>query len=70
MPKGPKPVDPKKVVPIATTHIAETTAKPAATTAPATTAPKKESIDDIIAKGYEKVGYVALYNNTDKYKGK
>ena len=70
MSKGPKTVDPKKVVPIATTNAPETTTKPAATTAPATTAPKKESIDDIIAKGYEKVGYVALYNNADKYKGK
>ena len=70
MPKGPKKVEPKKTE----TTVAATTAQP--TTAPvtaatlATAAPKKESIDDIIAKGFEKTGYIALYNNTDKYKGK
>ncbi len=47
------------------------------TTTVGTTAPYTESttaagmsMDDIVAKGYEKVGYTKLYNNLNKYKGK
>ena len=62
---------PKTVEPTPIATIATTATTPEATTAAATSlAPKKQTIDDIIASGYEKVGYVALYNNIDKYKGK